>query len=367
MDEKELTALIEKKSEAGRKEVEEMMKQPLSAKELDEFIEMTRKSEERINRENQKIITERYYNYFHELECSENASIVKNGPDFVREYLHDFQIYQERICECLLLLLSGLSISRSSERMIRKILLRHEDELRQMFNEQLPLPVAVKKWIYRFYHIEVLLCPKTLHKTKQHSMDEQDKKKIQATEKNSLSFRIDGQFSYSGHHDRVKILVNRVDIIQAAAHWIDDNLGLPPEKMLQTDLWKPGKCLIGMCRCGDEECDPYYVDISINDDTVVWDDPQAKCRYQFDKTEYGLAIKKLQKMLTAYVSNTPYKPTKEDLEEYKKAVYEWLTEKMEVSEEVAKSRMKNYENFFEEYLEDNWSACTAATAILHNF
>ena len=200
-------------------------------KELEEFIAKTQESIERINRENQKIITERYYNYFHELECSENASIVKNGPDSVREYLHDFQIYQEWICKCLLLLLSGLSISRSSERMIRTILLRYEDELRQMFNEQLPLPVAVKKWIYRFYHIEVLLCPKTLHKTKQHSMDEQDKKKIQATGKNSLSFRIDYQFSYTGGHDRVKILVNRVDIIQATVIWIDDSLGLLPKKM----------------------------------------------------------------------------------------------------------------------------------------
>lgn len=337
-------------------------------KELEEFIAKTQESIERINRENQKIITERYYNYFRELECSENASIVKNGLDFVEEYLHDFQIYQERICNYLLLLLSGLSISRSSERMIRKILLRHEDELRQMFNEQLPLPVAVKKWIYRFYHIEVLLCPKTLHKTKQHSMDEQDKKKIQATEKNSLNFRIESQSPrYTSDDNRVKILVNRVDIIKDTVFWTYDRLGLPPEKMLQTDLWKPGKCLIGMCDCGDEECDPYYVDISINDDTVVWDDPQVKCRYQFDKTEYGLAIKKLQKMLTAYVSNTPYKPTKEDLEEYKKAVYEWLTEKIKVSEEVAKSRIKDYELFFEGYLEDHWSVSAVATAILHNF
>ncbi len=315
---------------------------------MEEFIAKTRESMERINKENQKIITERYYNYFHELKRSEDAS-----------YLHDFQTYQERICECLILLLSELSISRSSERMIRKILLRHDDELRQMFNEQLPLPVAVKKWIYRFYHIEVLLCPKTLHKTKQHSMDEQDKKKIQATGKNSLSFRIDDQFSYIGYHDRVKILVNRVDII--------DSLGLLPEKMLQTDLWKPGRCFIGICPCGDEECNPYYVDISINDDTVIWDDPQAKCRYQFDKTEYGLAIKKLQKMLTDHVSNIPYKPTKEDLEEYKKAVYEWLTEKIKISEKAAKSRMNDYDVWFEEYLENHWNVSAAATAIMYGY
>ena len=346
-------------------------------KELEEFIAKTQESIERINRENQKIITERYYNYFHELECSENASIVKNGPDSVREYLHDFQIYQERICECLLLLLSGLSISRSSERMIHKILLRHEDELRQMFNEQLPLSVVVRECIYRFYLIETSVCPRLLYKTNQHFMDEQDKKKIQATEKNSLSFRIDDQtYYYSPVGRRVKILINRVDILYSANPRPHDYIGLYPKEILQTDLWKPGKYLLGtyrFCRnkkqidtcryCNDEGCDPYYVDISINDDTVIWDDPQAKCRYQFDKTEYGLAIKKLQKMLTAYISNTPYKPTKEDLKEYKKAIYEWLTEKMNVSETIAKKQIKDKEANIKEGLEYNYSVPRVALFI----
>lgn len=194
-----------------------------------------------------------------------------------------------------------------------------------------------------------------------------DKKKIQATEKQSLSFKIENQDSGTGFCDRVKIFVNGEDILKFGGYWIDDHIGLLPEKMLQTNLLQTGKCLVGVCCCSDEGCDPYYIDISIREDMVIWDDPQTECQYKFDKTEYGLVIKKLQKMLTAYVSNTPYKPTKEDLEEYKKAVYEWLTEKIKVSEEVAKSGIKDYELFFEEYLEDHWSACTAATAILHNF
>lgn len=197
-------------------------------------------------------------------------------------------------------------------------------------------------------------------------MDEQDKKKIESTDKHRLNFRIESQFDYAYKScNRVKILINRVDILQAGAR-IDYYLGLLPEKMLQTDFLRTGKCLIGMCHCEDERCDPYYVNISINDDVVIWNDLEAECQYKFDKTEYVLAIKKLQKMLTDYLSGTPYKPTKEDLEEYKKAVYEWLTEKIKVSKAVAESRMKAYEPF-DEYLEEHWSVSAVATAILHGF
>ena len=197
-------------------------------------------------------------------------------------------------------------------------------------------------------------------------MDEQDKKKIESTDKHCLHFRIEDQSAEWRDCDRVKILVNGVDILAFGDDY-DDHKGLTPEKMLQTDLLQPGKCLVGVCSCGDEGCGPYYVDISINDNCVTWDDPQAECQYKFDKTEYERAIKKLQKMLTDYLSDNHYKPTKEDLEEYKKAVYEWLTEKIKVSETVAKSRMKNYETFFEEYLEEHWSVSAVATAILHGF
>ena len=197
-------------------------------------------------------------------------------------------------------------------------------------------------------------------------MDEQDKKKIESTDKHCLHFRIEDQSAEWRDCDRVKILVNGVDILAFGDDY-DDHKGLTPEKMLQTDLLQPGKCLVGVCSCGDEGCGPYYVDISIDDDIITWDDSQAECQYRFDKTEYTLAIKNLQKILTDYLSGTPYKPTEEDLEEYKKAVYEWLTEKIKVSRAVAESGMKDYEICFEQYLEEHWSVSAVATAILHGF
>ena len=192
-------------------------------------------------------------------------------------------------------------------------------------------------------------------------MDEQDIKKIESTDKNSLHFRIDTERDDTAFCDRVKTLVNRVDILGSDRDFY--HTGLQPEKMVQTDFLRTGECLIGMCHYRKDRHHPYYVDISISDDMVIWDDPQAKCQYKFDKTEYTLAIKKLQKMLTDYLSGNPYKPTKEDLEEYKKAVYEYLTEKMRENNATVKIRMKAYETFFEEYLEEHWSVSSTATVI----
>ncbi len=50
MEPKELTILINKKSKAGRKEVEEMLKHPLSAKKLENFIKRTQESMAKLQR-----------------------------------------------------------------------------------------------------------------------------------------------------------------------------------------------------------------------------------------------------------------------------------------------------------------------------
>ena len=198
-------------------------------------------------------------------------------------------------------------------------------------------------------------------------MDEQYKKKIESTDRHRLHFRIETTQIYKREAgNRVKILINGVDVLTFGVE-DDEHLGLQPEKMAQTDLLQPGKCLIGVCSCGDEGCGPYYVDISINDDCVTWDDPQAECQYNFDKTEYELAIKKLQKMLTDYLSDNHYKPTKEDLEEYKKEVYDYLTQQLKVPTTAAKNRVKNYKAFFKDYLENNWGVSATATTMMYNF
>lgn len=206
-----------------------------------------------------------------------------------------------------------------------------------------------------------------------------DKKKIEATEKQSLSFKIENQDSGTGFRDRVKIFVNGEDILKFGGYWIDDHIGLLPEKMLQTNLLQTGKCLVGVCCCSDEGCDPYYVDISIREDMVIWNDPQTECQYKFDKTEYSLAIKQLQEMimdyfstkyslpkkelqnmLADYVSNTSCKPTEEDLENFKKEVYTYLTQHLGASTMTAEGLMLEYETNFESYLARNWKVSTVA-------
>ena len=55
------------------------------------------------------------------------------------------------------------------------------------------------------------------------------------------------------------------------------------------------------------------------------------------------------------------------LEEYKKEVYDHLTKTLKISAEVANDLMKDYEPFFREFLEDDWTIAMAATYMAHNY
>ena len=55
------------------------------------------------------------------------------------------------------------------------------------------------------------------------------------------------------------------------------------------------------------------------------------------------------------------------LEDYKQQVYDYLTMKLGVSTTVAKNRMKSYDDFLEEFLEEKYPVSAAATAIMYGF
>lgn len=63
--------------------------------------------------------------------------------------------------------------------------------------------------------------------------------------------------------------------------------------------------------------------------------------------------------------NTPADFPK-SLEDYKSAVYNYLTQKLGISAEVARSRMDAYEPF-DEYWNDRWEVSATATAIMFGF
>ena len=55
------------------------------------------------------------------------------------------------------------------------------------------------------------------------------------------------------------------------------------------------------------------------------------------------------------------------LEDYKQQVYDYLTTKLGVSITVAENRMKSYDDFLEEFLEEKYPVSAAATAIMYGF
>ena len=55
------------------------------------------------------------------------------------------------------------------------------------------------------------------------------------------------------------------------------------------------------------------------------------------------------------------------LEDYKQQVYDYLTTKLGVSITVAENRMKGYDDFLEEFLEEKYPVSAAATAIMYGF
>ncbi|MDE5612034.1 MAG: hypothetical protein K2I90_08470, partial [Odoribacter sp.] len=101
-------------------------------------------------------------------------------------------------------------------------------------------------------------------------------------------------------------------------------LGLTPEEILEmlrkNKFFKSRRLLLGICRCGCEGCDDFFVDISVNNNTVTW-----KGWYEFDKAEYISALQEMKKMASECLAKH-----KTDFEEYKKAVYECLTQNMAI-------------------------------------
>jgi hypothetical protein len=55
------------------------------------------------------------------------------------------------------------------------------------------------------------------------------------------------------------------------------------------------------------------------------------------------------------------------LEDYKQQVYDYLTTKLKVSTTLAKNRMKEYDDFLEEFLEEKYPVSAAATAMMYNY
>ena len=55
------------------------------------------------------------------------------------------------------------------------------------------------------------------------------------------------------------------------------------------------------------------------------------------------------------------------LEDYKQRVYDYLTTKLGVSIMVAENRMKSYDDFLEEFLEEKYPVSAAAPAMMYNY
>ena len=55
------------------------------------------------------------------------------------------------------------------------------------------------------------------------------------------------------------------------------------------------------------------------------------------------------------------------LEDYKQQVYDYLTTKLKVSTTLAKNRMKEYDDFLKEFLEEKYPVSAAATAMMFNY
>lgn len=64
---------------------------------------------------------------------------------------------------------------------------------------------------------------------------------------------------------------------------------------------------------------------------------------------------------------TMKKPTEKELEEFKKEVYNRLTQKLRDSSQDAEKLMKNYEPYFKEFLEANWSVEEMVITMEHRF
>lgn len=61
------------------------------------------------------------------------------------------------------------------------------------------------------------------------------------------------------------------------------------------------------------------------------------------------------------------KQNEKDLENYKKEVYNYLTQQFELSTETATELMKDYDKLLAGFWEDKLEVAVAATGMMHNF
>ena len=77
-----------------------------------------------------------------------------------------------------------------------------------------------------------------------------------------------------------------------------------------------------------------------------------------------MSIKEKRTVAATYLTEVYCSMT---LEDYKQQVYDYLTTKLKVSTTLAKNRMKSYDDFLEEFLEEKFPVSAAATAIMYNY
>lgn len=104
---------------------------------------------------------------------------------------------------------------------------------------------------------------------------------------NKLSFKIRESIENNAHE--VRIFIDDEDFLG------EDFLGIdPPWFFRKKDFCKNGELMVGMCTCGVEGCGDYFVDVTVNEETICW---KYNTKYRtglcfiFDKVDYISTIK----------------------------------------------------------------------------
>jgi hypothetical protein len=79
---------------------------------------------------------------------------------------------------------------------------------------------------------------------------------------------------------QVRIIIDSLDFLG------NDYLGIdPPFFFTQKNLFDTGELLIGRCTCGCEGCGDYHIEVSLNENSVIWSNSNG-LRLEFDRTKY---------------------------------------------------------------------------------
>lgn len=105
-------------------------------------------------------------------------------------------------------------------------------------------------------------------------------------------------FSYG-----IRVFVNDFDLFGPPSH-----IGFyPPNLSYVKELFKPGKLLIGVCACSCQGCNDYHVNVTINQDTVIWEDWETEQTYIFRRPEYEKAVERLRIKSIRYIERHKHK------------------------------------------------------------